>query len=72
MHRSMPTRRAEPTAAVGREDSPSEVQMTRAFIAVALGLMLALWMLRPQCVNPGVSAMLPEFRKLTGIPSLVI
>ena len=68
----MPTRRAEPTAAVGREDSPSEVQMTRAFIAVALGLMLALWMLRPQCVNPGVSAMLPEFRKLTGIPSLVI
>ena len=57
---------------MGREDSPSEVQMTRAFIAVALGLMLALWMLRPQCVNPGVSAMLPEFRKLTGIPSLVI
>ena len=56
MHRSMPTRRAEPTAAVGREDSPSEVQMTRAFIAVALGLMLALWMLRPQCVNPSVSA----------------
>jgi hypothetical protein len=72
MHRSMPTRRAEPTAAVGREDSPSEVQMTRAFIAVALGLMMALWMLRPQCVNPSVSAMLPEFRKLTGIPSLVI
>ena len=72
MHRSMPTRRAEPTAAVGREDSPSEVQMTRAFIAVALGLMLALWMLRTQCVNPSVSAMLPEFRKLTGIPSLVI
>jgi hypothetical protein len=68
----MPTRRAEPAAAVGREDSPSEVQMTRAFIAVALGLMLALWMLRPQCVNPSVSAMLPEFRKLTGIPSLVI
>ena len=68
----MPTRRADSAAAVGREDSPSEVQMTRAFIAVALGLMLALWMLRAQCVNPSVSAMLPEFRKLTGIPSLVI
>jgi hypothetical protein len=57
---------------VGREDSPSEVQMTRAFIAVALGLMFALWMLRSQCENPGVNAMLPEFRKLAGIPSLVI
>ena len=68
----MPIRRVEPAAAVGREYSPSEAQMTRAFIAVAIGLMLALWMLRPQCVNPSVNAMLPEFRKLTGIPSLVI
>ena len=68
----MPTRRAEPAAAVGREDSPSEAQMTRAFIAVALGLMLALWMMRPACVHPSVNAMLPEFRALTGIPSLVI
>jgi hypothetical protein len=46
--------------------------MTRAFIAVALGLALALWMLRPSCVSPSVNAMLPEFRALAGIPSLVI
>ena len=68
----MSNRRAEPAAAVGREGSPSEAQMTRAFIAVAIGLLLALWMLRPQCVSPSVNAMLPEFRKLAGIPSLVI
>jgi hypothetical protein len=68
----MPTLRAEPTAAVGRQGSPSEAQMTRAFVAVGLGMMLALWLLRPHCVSPSVSAMLPEFRKLTGIPSLVI
>ena len=68
----MPNRRAERAAAVGREDSPSDAQMTRAFIAVAVGLALALWMLRPACTDPSVNAMLPEFRALTGIPTLVI
>ena len=44
----------------------------RAFIAVALGLMIALWVLRPACTNPSVRTMLPELRALAGIPSLVI
>jgi hypothetical protein len=57
---------------MGRDVSPSEAQMTRAFIAVAAGLLLAFWMLRPACDNPGVNAMLPEFRALAGIPTLVI
>jgi hypothetical protein len=57
---------------MGRDSSPSEAQILRAFIAVALGLLFALWMLRPACTSPRVNAELPEFRALTGIPSLVI
>ena len=68
----MTIRRAESVAAMGRDESPSEVQMTRAFIAVAIGLLLALWVLRPACTNPSVRTMLPELRALAGIPSLVI
>ena len=68
----MPNRRAEPVAAMGRDDSPADVQLTRAFIAVALGLVLALWVLSPGCVDPSVGTLLPELRALAGIPSLVI
>jgi hypothetical protein len=68
----MPNRRAEPLAVMGRDDSPADVQLTRAFVAVAVGLLLALWVLAPECVQPGFSSMLPEFRALAGIPTLVI
>ena len=68
----MPNRRAEALAAMGRDDSPADVQLTRAFIAVALGLLLALWVLAPECTAPGVNTILPEFRALAGIPTLVI
>ena len=57
---------------MGRDESPADAQMTRAFIAVAAGLLLAFWVLRPACTSPSVHAMLPEFRALAGIPSLVI
>ena len=57
---------------MGREDSPSDVQITRAFVAVALGIALAFWVLRPICDTPNVRTMLPELRALAGIPSLVI
>ena len=68
----MPNRRAETSAAMGRDESPADVQMTRAFIAVALGLLLAFWVLVPECASPTVHALLPEFRALTGIKTLVI
>lgn len=68
----MPNRRAEPVAAMGRDDLPADVQMTRAFIAVALGLLLALWVLAPECATADVKSMMPEFRALAGIPTLVI
>ena len=68
----MPNRRAKLLAAMGRDDSPADVQLTRAFIAVAVGLLLALWVLAPECVQPDVNSMLPEFRALAGIPTLVI
>ncbi len=68
----MPNPRAEPVAAMGCGDSPSEVQLTRAFIAVALGLLIALWVLRPACTRPDVRTMLPELRALAGIQTLVI
>ncbi len=68
----MPNRRAEPLAAMGRDDSPADLQMTRAFIAVALGLLLALWVLAPECATPDAKTLMPEFRALAGIPTLVI
>ncbi|MGH8198386.1 MAG: hypothetical protein ACRETI_09460 [Steroidobacteraceae bacterium] len=46
--------------------------MTRAFIAVALGLVFAFWLLRPVCDAPSVRTLLLELRALAGIPSLVI
>jgi hypothetical protein len=72
MRRLMPNRRAESSAAVGRDDSPADVQLTRAFIAVAIGLLLAIWVLRPICASPNVRTALPELRALSGVPTLVI
>jgi hypothetical protein len=57
---------------MGRESPPADVQMTRAFIAVALGLVFAFWLIRPICENPSVRTLLPELRAISGIPSLVI
>ena len=72
MRLPMPNRRAETVAAVGRDESPADVQMMRAFIAVAAGLLLAFWVLRPSCVDPNVRTALPEQRVLSGIRTLVI
>ena len=72
MRPSMPTRRAELATAVGRDESPSDVQIMRAFIAVAVGILLAIWVLRPLCSTPNVRTALPEQRALSGIQSLVI
>jgi hypothetical protein len=68
----MPNRRAEAHTAMGRDESPADVQMTRAFIAVVVGLLLAFWVLIPECASPTVHALLPEFRALAGVPTLVI
>ena len=68
----MPTRRAEVAAAVGRDESPSDVQLLRAFIAVAAGILLAFWVLRPLCSTPNARTALPEQRALSGIRTLVI
>jgi len=68
----MPNRRAETGAAMGRDESPADTQLTRAFIAVAVGLLLAFWVLIPECASPTVHTLLPEFRALAGVPTLVI
>lgn len=57
---------------MGRDTPPADVQITRAFIAVVLGLALAVWLMRPLCDYPSARALLPELRVLSGIPSLVI
>jgi hypothetical protein len=64
--------RAEAVAAGGRERAMIELQMMRACIAVAAGLLLALWVLRPACTDPNVRTALPEQRALGGVPTLVI
>lgn len=68
----MPTRRAETATAVGRDETPSDVQIMRAFIAVAVGILLTIWVLRPLCSTPNVRTALPEQRALSGIETLVI
>jgi hypothetical protein len=57
---------------MGRDEPAADTQLTRAVVAVAIGLLLALWVLRPVCQEPSVNTMLPEFRALAGIPTLVI
>lgn len=68
----MPTRRAEAATAVGRADAPSDVQLSRALIAAAVGLVIALFLLRPVVDVPSVRTLLPELRALAGVPCLVI
>jgi len=72
MRRPMPNRRVETSAPVDRDVTAADVQLTRAFIAVAIGLLLAIWVLRPICANPNVRTALPELRALSGVPTLVI
>ena len=72
MRRPMPNRRVETSAAVDRDVTAADVQLTRAFIAVAIGLLLAIWVLRPICASPNVRTALPELRALSGVPTLVI
>lgn len=57
---------------MSRDESSTGVQLMRAFIAVALGLVIALSMLRPAVDVPSVRTLLPELRALAGIPCLVI
>ena len=68
----MPTRRAEGVAAVGRDAAPADVQLTRAFIAVVIGMVFGFGVLRPICQVPSARTLPPELRVLSGIPSLVI
>jgi hypothetical protein len=68
----MSSRRVEVSADGGRPTIVTEAQVTRACIAVAVGLLLALWLLRPACTSPDVRTALPELRALSGVPSLVI
>jgi hypothetical protein len=64
--------RAEAAAAVGSESAPADVQIMRAVIAVVLGLVFSLCVLRPICEAPSVRTLPPELRVLIGVPSLVI
>jgi hypothetical protein len=57
---------------MGRPETPADCQLSRALIAVALGLVFALGLLRPVVDVPGVRAVLPELRALAGVPCLVI
>lgn len=57
---------------MGRDDSPADAQLTRAFVAVAVGLLLALWVLAPECARQDVGTLIHEFRVLAGTPMLVI
>jgi hypothetical protein len=68
----MPTRRAEAVAAMSRDDAPADVQLARALVAVVLGLVFALAVLRPAVDVPSVRTLLPELRALAGVPCLVI
>jgi len=68
----MPIRRAETPAAVGRKESPADVQWARALTAVVLGFLLAGAAMREVVCAPNPRTIAPEFRVLSGVPSLVI
>jgi ABC-type phosphate transport system permease subunit len=68
----MPTPRAEDASAVGSDAAPSDVQLTRAFIAVVIGVVFGFFVLKPICSSSSVRTLLPELRVLAGVPSLVI
>ena len=57
---------------MSRDESSADLQLTRAFIAVAVGLVVALSMLRPAVDVPSVRTLEPELRAVAGIPCLVI
>ena len=57
---------------MSRDDAPADVQLARALIAVVLGLVFALGMLRPVVDVPSVRTLPPELRALAGVPCLVI
>ena len=57
---------------MSRDESSADLQLTRAFIAVAVGLVVALSMLRPAVDVPNVRTLLPELRAVAGVPCLVI
>ncbi len=68
----MTARRAEAPAAVAREEMPADRQWARALTAVVLGALLAGAAMRDVACTPNLRTIAPEFRALTGIPSLVI
>jgi hypothetical protein len=57
---------------VGREEIPADVQWARALTAVVLGFLLAGAAMREVVCAPSLRTMAPEFRVLSGVPSLVI
>ena len=57
---------------MSRDDAPADVQLARALIAVVLGLVFALGVLRPAVDVPSVRTLLPELRAVAGVPCLVI
>ena len=57
---------------MGRDESPADVQLTRAFIAVAARAAARPLGAAPALRDPNVRTALPELRALAGIPTLVI
>ena len=57
---------------MSRDEAPADVQRARALIAVVLGLVFALSVLRPAVDVPNVRTLLPELRAVAGVPCLVI
>ncbi len=57
---------------MSRDDAPADVQLARALVAVVLGLVFAVGMLRPAVEVPSVRTLLPELRAVAGVPCLVI
>lgn len=57
---------------MGREESPADVQWARALGAVVLGLLLAGAAMRDVVCGTNLRTVAPEFRALSGVPSLVI
>lgn len=51
---------------------PADVQWARALAAVILGLLLTGAAMRDVICTPNLRTMAPEFRALSGVPSLVI
>lgn len=57
---------------MSRDEAPADVQLARTLVAVVLGLMFALGMLRPAVDVPSLRTLLPELRAVAGVPCLVI